>query len=240
MSELHVRLLVILIERRAVMSIMCCAYVREGIIMATDSRLVVAKSRPANAVYPLSDNAQKVLWLKNHNTGVAFCGNAMNGDMMVSDYISLFERKHLNSADSPREIANKIASNPVAKQTHFLICGFKKDVPFVYDVKYQKVERLNASEEADANVKYGVVWSGQKAAITKIMKGDPPFNVNWNLMSLKDAIDFVEFLVNTTIQYERFNDALQSCGGNVDILVLTSQHIFWHQHKIYAPKHGQG
>lgn len=222
------------------MSIMCCAYVRAGIVLATDSRLVLGKSQPTNTVYTLSDNTQKILWLKNHNTGIAFCGNAMYSDMMVSDYISIFEKEYLISADAPREIAGKIANCSVAKQTHFLICGFKKDEPFVYDVKYQKIERLNVSGETDSNFKYGIVWSGQKTVIAKIMNGDPPFNVNWNLMSLKDAIDFAEFLVNTTIQYERFNDALQSCGGDVDILVLTPQQTFWHQHKIYAPKLKQG
>ena len=61
-------------------------------------------------------------------------------------------------------------------------------------------------------------------------------NAAWGTMPLKDAIDFAEFLVDTTIKYERFSDDIQTCGGDVDVLVITKDEAFWKQHKIYNPK----
>lgn len=55
-------------------------------------------------------------------------------------------------------------------------------------------------------------------------------------MPLKEAIDFAEFLVDTTIKYERFCDDIQTCGGDIDILVITKDEAFWKQHKIFNPK----
>ena len=85
------------------MSIMCCLYVPEGIVMAADSRLTRTKptktlNLPKNdgeqekilyveTTYTLSDNAQKVLLIKKTNTGVSFCGDAMINDVTVADFI---------------------------------------------------------------------------------------------------------------------------------------------------------
>lgn len=70
------------------MSIMCCIYVPEGIVMAADSRLTRTKTTntidvpakdgiPSKTVifqttYTSSDNTQKVLLIKKTGTGVSF------------------------------------------------------------------------------------------------------------------------------------------------------------------------
>ena len=72
-------------------------------------------------------------------------------------------------------------------------------------------------------------------AITKVVNNAPTLNVDWNTMPLKDAADFAEFLIDTTIKYERFCDDIQTCGGEIDILIITKDEAFWKQHKIYKP-----
>ena len=99
----------------------------------------------------------------------------------------------------------------------------------------QPKSETDTESDNEPIVRYGASWAGQKTAITKIVNNEPQLNADWGTMPLKDAIDFAEFLVDTTIKYERFCDEIQTCGGDVDILVITKDEAFWTQHKIYNP-----
>ena len=272
------------------MSIMCCIYVPEGIVMAADSRLTRTKMTnsidipakdgvPAKTVifqttYTSSDNAQKVLLIKKTGTGVSFCGDAMIDGVTVADVVRRFEIEKVCESDTTEYVANKLVEYYSGGGTHFFVCGYNDDVPYVYDVSNKSVKRANIASkpeegapskdaaddgthpdtEIPENIKNdhsqvestapeatpivipGAIWAGQKTAITKIVNEKPILNAAWGTMPLKDAIDFAEFLVDTTIKYERFSDDIQTCGGDVDVLVITKDEAFWKQHKIYNPK----
>ena len=272
------------------MSIMCCIYVPEGIVMAADSRLTRTKTTntidipakddiPAKTVvfqttYTSSDNAQKVLLIKKTGTGVSFCGDAMIEGVTVADFLRRFEIEKVCESDSTEDIAKKLVDYYSGGETHFFVCGYNDDIPHVYDVYNKSINRANIASkpkqdapskdvaddgtppdtEIPENIKNdqsqaenaeskavpavipGAIWAGQKTAITKIVNEKPILNAAWGTMPLKDAIDFAEFLVDTTIKYERFCDDIQTCGGDVDILVITKDEAFWKQHKIYNPK----
>lgn len=271
------------------MSIMCCVYVPEGIVMAADSRLtrtkptkdpvVLPSADPSTktvliseTTYTLSDNTQKVLLIKKVNVGVSFCGNAIIDGMTVADFIRRFEIEKVSPSDTTEEVARKLSEYYKGNGTHFFVCGYNEDIPFVYDVingytrsniststvnqaapkdaandgdvQEQEIgvpENLllkNVDETATSEapiITFGALWAGQKTAISKIVNNPPILNADWNTMPLKDAIDFAEFLIDTTIKYERFCDDIQTCGGDVDILVITKDEAFWKQHKIYRP-----
>ncbi|MEG1726261.1 MAG: hypothetical protein RR313_12795 [Anaerovoracaceae bacterium] len=270
------------------MSIMCCVYVPEGIVMAADSRLtrttetnnveipaaenVSEKTIVMQTTYTSSDNAQKVLLIRKTGTGVSFCGDAMIDGVTVADFVRKFEIERVAKDDTTEEIAHKLSDYYAGSGTHFFVCGYNSDVPFVFDVFNKSVKRENidihsrgeestkdaaddctpTDTEIPKNVAEeqskpvipselptvipGAIWAGQKTAITKIVNEKPALNASWGTMPLKDAIDFAEFLVDTTIKYERFCDDIQTCGGDVDILVITKDDAFWKQHKIYNPK----
>lgn len=272
------------------MSIMCCVYVPEGIVMAADSRLTRTKATNTNNVpakdgvpaktiifqttYTSSDNAQKVLLIKKTGTGVSFCGDAMINGVTVADFVRRFEIEKVCESDTTEDVANKLVEYYPGGGTHFFVCGYNDDVPYVYDLYNKSVKRMNIASkpeegspskdaaddsthpdtEIPENIKNdhiqvessvpetppiitpGAIWAGQKTAITKIVNDEPALNAAWGTMPLKDAIDFAEFLVDTTIKYERFCDDIQTCGGDIDILVITKDDTFWKQHKIYNPK----
>ena len=276
------------------MSIMCCVYVPEGIVMAADSRLTRTKNIKApveipnadgtvktviipETTYTSSDNSQKVLLIKKASVGVSFCGNAIIGGGTVADFIRRFEIEKVVENDTTEEIAKKLSLYYTENGTHFFVSGYDNDVPFVFDVFGGTVKRANIADayipepkskdaandesvdspevgtpenlkktneenaaenevsKSELIIQYGALWAGQKTAITKIVNNPPILNANWNMMPLKDAIDFAEFLVDTTIKYERFCDDIQTCGGDIDILVITKDEAFWKQHKIYNP-----
>ena len=270
------------------MSIMCCVYVPEGIVMAADSRLTRTKPGKAfelpltegqpktvivpQTTYTSSDNTQKVLLIHKVGVGVSFCGNAIIDGATVADYIRRFEIEKVVDTDTTEVVAHKLADYYRKTETHFFVCGYNDDIPYVYDVYGTVVKRSNVSEPIPENAKskdvaaddnppevgtpeniketiideksdrfvepmitYGALWAGQKTAITKIVNNPPILNADWGTMPLTDAIDFSEFLVDTTIKYERFCDDIQTCGGDIDILVITKDDAFWKQHKIYNP-----
>ena len=40
---------------------------------------------------------------------------------------------------------------------------------------------------------------------------------NFKIMPLKDAVDFADFLIETTIKYQRFEMKPKTCGGDIDV-----------------------
>ena len=273
------------------MSIMCCVYIPEGIVLAADSRLTRTKTGniteiPATdktpktvlipqTTYTSSDNTQKVMLIKKSNVGISFCGNAIIDGATVADFIRRFEIEKVLPEHTTEQIANSLAEYYNGNDTHFFVCGYDDDVPYVFDVFRKNVKRSNiadisqqkpsAKDAADdgqeepietgvpENIKapqedstnnlpqepiviYGATWAGQMTAITKVVNNAPSLNADWGAMPLKEAIDFAEFLIDTTIKYERFCDDIQTCGGDIDILVITKDEAFWKQHKIFNPK----
>lgn len=273
------------------MSIMCCVYIPEGIVLAADSRLTRTKTGnikeiPATettpktllvpkTTYTSSDNTQKVMLIKKSNVGISFCGNAIIDGATVADFIRRFEIERVSPKDTTEQIAHALADYYKGSDTHFFVCGYDNDIPYVFDVYRKNVKRSNiadvtqrkptAKDAADdgqedlsetgvpENIKkkpeetaentpselvviYGATWAGQMTAITKVVNNAPYLNADWGAMPLKEAIDFAEFLIDTTIKYERFCDDIQTCGGDIDILVITKDEAFWKQHKIYNPK----
>ena len=278
-------------QRRENMSIMCCVYIPEGIVLAADSRLTRTKTGkiieiPENegklktvlipqTTYTSSDNTQKVMLIKKSNVGISFCGNAIIDGATVADFIRRFEIEKVSPDDTTEQIAHNLADYYTGNDTHFFVCGYDDDIPYVYDIHRKNVKRANISDITQNNpvvrdaaddgqeeiietgvpenvkkqledvaettqqepfITYGATWAGQITAITKVVNNAPFLNADWDAMPLKEAIDFAEFLVDTTIKYERFCDDIQTCGGDIDILVITKDEAFWKQHKIFNPK----
>lgn len=60
-------------------------------------------------------------------------------------------------------------------------------------------------------------------------------SLNAKIMPLKDAADFAEFITETTINFLGFEDGISTCGGAVDILVITKDYTQFLKHKILKP-----
>ena len=222
------------------MSIMCSVYVPEGIVMAADSRMtanLMVKTPDGKTqqqgMFTVSDNAQKVFLLSKVRAGITSCGTAVLDNKMVSDYLRIFEIEEVSPRDSITDVAKKLQSYAFKffPNVHFFVCGYEQEEPFVYDVS-KELKRLNMD---NGNLKYASSWSGEQQAITKLLNSQPPTPVNHVLMPLKDAIDFAEFLIDITIKLQRFEMKPKTCGGDIDVLVLTKDDAYWYRHKIHKP-----
>lgn len=239
------------------MSIMCAVFVPDGIVMAADSRQTVGitqVTRPAPNAQPgeptvlnrmngpnqppvqmlaQSDNAQKIMLLSKVKVGISACGIGILKGKTVSDFIRSFEIESVREGDTVTSVANKLQAYAMEffPQVNFFVCGYEEEEPFVYSVN-REIKRSNIE---NGKLRYASVWSGEQAAITKLLNGNPPMLVNHVLMPLKDAVDFAEFLVDLTIKSQRFEMKMATCGGDIDLLVLTKDESFWYRHKIFKP-----
>ena len=222
------------------MSIMCTVYVPDGIVLAADSRMtgnIMLKTPDGKTqqqgMFSISDNAQKVFLLGKVRVGVASCGAAVLENKTISDYLRIFEIEEVTPRDTVTDVAKKLQAYAYKHFPHvnFFVCGYDEDEPFVYDVG-KELKRINMD---NGNIRYASSWSGEQLAITKLLNSQPPTPINHNLRPLKDAVDFADFLIDITIKLQRFETKPKTCGGDIDILVLTKDDAFWYRHKIFKP-----
>lgn len=114
------------------------------------------------------------------------------------------------------------------------VSGYKNDEAYVYRIIDNYVERQNIDTESES-ILNGAIWNGQSEAIRKLIKNEPVMAIDWDFMQLRDGIDFAEFMVDITIKYQRFSSGLASCGGDIDILVITKDYSKWIKHKVLKP-----
>ena len=208
--------------------------------MAADSRMtgnIMVKTPDGKTqqqgMFSISDNAQKVFLLSKVQVGISSCGAAVLENKTISDYLRIFEIEEVSKKDTVTDVAKKLQAYAYKHFPHvnFFVCGYDEDEPFVYDVG-KELKRINMD---NGNIRYASSWSGEQLAITKLLNSQPPTPINHNLMPLKDAVDFAEFLIDVTIKLQRFETKPKTCGGDIDILVLTKDEAFWHRHKLYKP-----
>lgn len=222
------------------MSVMCAVYVPEGIVLAADSRmmgnvmLMTNDGKPQQqGMFSITDNAQKVFLLSKVRVGISSCGAAILENKTISDYLRVFEIEEVSENDDVTDVAKKLQTYAFKHfpNVHFFVCGYEEDEPFVYDVN-KELKRVNMQNGKLCN---GVSWSGEPEAIAKLLNSQPRTQINHDLMPLKDAVDFAEFLIDVTIKLQRFEMRPKTCGGDIDVLVLTKDDGFWYKHKLFKP-----
>ena len=218
------------------MSIITAVFLPEGIILAGDSRLTgytefVENETRIRTEFTFSDNMQKIILLNKMPVGIAFCGNAMINGGTVAQYIGKFEIEKVESKDTVKDIAEKLCDYTKGLGMSFFVGGYNSDTPYIYKVD-DRSEIVNVS---NSEFFYGATWGGRIEAAERLIRTEPYMTINWGLMPLKDGLDFAEFIVSTTINYERFKSDIQKCGGPIDILIINRDKAFWYKHKIFKP-----
>lgn len=215
------------------MTIISSVFVPEGIVLAADSRLTgIRKTNEGTEWFTLTDNAQKLILLKSTSIGISSFGDATIEGKTVSDFLRLFEINQVIQDDTIEVVARKLKKylhkNYSNYDVAFTVAGYNQDEPFVYFVNKSEYIRKNSDE--NNNLYYGAYWNGEHAAFSKLVKETP---LNFDLMPLKDAVDFSEFVVDTTIKYYRFSDQISTCGGAIDVLVITKDGAKFYKHKLF-------
>lgn len=221
------------------MSIITTVYIPEGIIMAADSRLTGVNTYPDGKIERLtiSDNSQKLFLIKKVNVGISCCGDAIIAGKSVADFLRIFEINQVDESDSVEQVSTKLRDFTMKEHGSgviYHVVGYNKDIPYVFVVANDILQRQNIRNNTN-DIDYGFMWNGEQEALNKLVNGEPRMQFNFNLMQLKDGIDLAEFLVDLTIKYQRFDIRLATCGGTIDVLVVTKDYCKFIKHKVLNP-----
>jgi hypothetical protein len=221
------------------MSIIVTAYVPEGIVMAADSRLTGTTKHENGTIdrHNISDNSQKIFLIKDNSIGISCCGDAIIGKKSVGDFIRSFEIEKIQKDDDISVVCEKLMG--YTRLNHgsgviYHICGYLNDEPYVYKLIDDLIFRSNLDK--NGNILRGTAWDGETEVLTRLIVGNNNhLQFDYNFMQLKDGIDLVEFMVDVTCKTQRFTKGLATCGGTVDILVITKDYAKWVKHKVLNP-----
>lgn len=219
------------------MSIIASVYLKEGIIMSADSRITGITTHPDGTKdrHTVSDNGQKLFLIKNNTIGISSCGDCEIDGKTVADFIRIFEQEQISEQDTIKDIADKLnqyVSGKYSGSVIFHICGYANEKKYIYKIEGNAVTTIVDDSDPD---KCGAIWNGEPVVISNILTGANATPIEWNFMQLKDGIDFADFLVDATCKVHRFQSGLGTCGGPIDILLLTKGYSKWIRHKVFNP-----
>jgi len=235
------------------MTFIIAVAVREGIVMASDSRLTLSATKQEGEKQIVqmalagSDSNNK-LFLTPSNVGILCAGQADIKGVPIAGYLDSFINEELsqNKYDI-EEIARKLLEFFLkfekAPSSIFKLAGYKKKEnafeQHIWDVNVsaKTCQRIN-----DPNNCF-VSWNGEADILSRLVNQtalkqgngtytDLPYHpIEFNFFTLQDAIDFSLYAVRVTIDTMRFQTRAKTVGGPVDILVIKPNEAKWIQRK---------
>ena len=235
------------------MSFVITLYVREGIVMAGDSRLALNQSRQQDGRTILhiavgqADSHYK-LFLAPSQIGISTFGEAAIKGAPIAGFIESFiaERlrgKELSVHEVAREVLDYFSQFPGPPEAGFHVAGYEtrdgRRVPQVWRV----LVRAGQAQQVNAKEVQGASWDGEGDILQRLLnpvfmqdqagayQPVPVFEIPWPFFTLQEAIDFATFAIRATAEAMRFQARPQSVGGPIDVLVIKPDGAFWVQRK---------
>jgi hypothetical protein len=243
------------------MSFVITVYVKEGIVMASDSRLTFEKKKDRNKdnkvvqqLVGLSDSVCKTFLYDegDQRFGISTYGILDIDGEPIAGFMDDFFRDAIKPDDEidiiPTKLLNYFKKIPALSKYGFNVAGYKqygkRMVQKIFGVK------LYPEEIKVRNNKYpcGAAWNGEVDILnrltmaTKVMDEDgnvydlPHYHIPFEMFTLQDAIDFALYAARTTADSINFQSRIKNVGGPIDILVIKPDQAFWIQRK---ELHGQ-
>jgi len=236
------------------MSLIITLYVREGIVMASDSRLTLNASQqqgPNQTVLLAvgqSDSNYKT-FLTPTNVGISTYGAAEIQGVPIGGYVESFihdviEPQCLSIDQTADELLRYFRAFTPPPDTHFHLAGYVTvngvTEPHVLQVSVvsNQAVRLNPPGQQGAS------WGGESDVLARLIQPVAQVNqqgqivaqlpihpIPWNFFTLQDAIDFAIFAIGSTINAMRFQPRPKTVGGPIDVLVVKPNGAFWVQRK---------
>jgi len=236
------------------MSLVITVYVREGMVMAADSRLTLntqqkqGEATTVNLAVGQSDSNCK-LFLSPPGVGISTFGAADIKGVPIAGYVESFISGQLKDEQFPvEEVASRLlqyfaALDPVP-QAQFHVAGYSN----ADDQAEQQVWHVNVAASSCSRLnppgEQGASWGGEADILARLVQpvaqigtGDkieqrfPYYQIQWGFFTLQDAIDFAVFAVRSTIDAIRFQPRAKTVGGPIDVLVIKPAGATWIQRK---------
>jgi hypothetical protein len=234
------------------MSFVITAYVREGIVMAADSRLTLTteENSPMGVIrqtVPQSDANQK-LFLSKRNIGISTHGTADINGVPLGGFVESFILEKLESEPhTPESVATLLRSYlrgiKPDLDSIFHVCGYReRDGKKEQDMWVIHIKSDTQCPLAAAGIQ-GASWGGESDVMSRLFGRNwvektgggyeerPRYNLQFQYFTLQDAVDFCVYGVRTTIDTLRFLPRAKTVGGPIDVLVIQPTKADWIQKK---------
>lgn len=100
------------------------------------------------------------------------------------------------------------------------------DKAITYEVYVGKKSIVKPIEQIGCTVGGDLFVVNKLWELASPSKGNNGHQIKYGLLSLQDAIDLSIFFIETTSNFQRFADSLQTVGGDIDIALITPFHDF--------------
>lgn len=236
------------------MSLIITLFVREGIVMASDSRLTLdnRQQNGPNETITLavgqSDSNYKTFLLPN-DVGISTAGAASINGMPIGGFIESFVSdvvmtKSLEVDEVATELLSYFRALQPPTATEFQVAGYKK----AGNTREQQVWSVSVSSntvtQSNQVGNQGALWNGEADILARliqplaqldaggqILQKLPEYALPWHFMTLQDAIDFATYAIRTTIESMRFQVRPKTVGGPIDVLLIKPAGSAWIQRK---------
>ena len=233
------------------MSFIIAVHVKEGIVLASDSRTTYTQTVRNGSLTTVkigthtTDTTNKTFLCPNQ-IGIATCGDASINGTPITGYIEAFIRENLTAVtdivDVPQMLIDYFQTTPAIPNTNFIVAGYhlenhiKSQYIFSLNVRNKTINSIDTTTQ-------GAKWDGETQTLSKIVQNTYMRNdrgieiplgateVPWGLFTLQDAIDFAQYAVDVTIKTMHYSNVVETVGGPIDILVIKPENAFWIQHK---------
>ena len=224
--------------------------VREGIVMASDSRLTFNLTQQAQnqqitqTAVIQSDTNYKTFLMQNKN-GISFFGQAEINGVPISGFIENFinATPQTNVSQVPQQLLNYFRSLPGPPHIYCHIAGYEINSQSIPE---QHVYDVNVFNNSFTRLQSPVAWGGESDILHRLIQplwtrsGQPgnysydalPFyNIQFQLFTLQDAIDFSIYAIKATIDSMNFQPRPKTVGGPIDVLVIKPDRALFIQRK---------
>lgn len=239
------------------MSLIITLYTREGIVMASDSRLTLRTSREQatekekkivrQMAVAQSDSIYKT-FLTPQGVGISTYGAAEIKGMPIAGYLESFITEELSGEEVtldqvPHIIKEYFSNLDKNLNVGFHIAGYRKKDKYYQqqvwrvDIARGEIVKINQEDQPGAS------WAGEGDIISRLLKRVsihdddgkdkklPHYPIPYGYFTLQDAIDFAIYAIRTTIESLRFQPRPKTVGGPIDVLVIKPEESFWVKRK---------
>lgn len=234
------------------MSLIVTIHVKEGIVMASDSRTTyqttveTERGLVTHFGVHLTDTTYKT-FVTESGIGISTCGDSSIQGLPITGFIETFIRYNKDTPvdEIPKMLLEYFKTLDTSLNTEFQIAGYK-------DRNGERIQRIyrcftETQEICQVNTtSQGAVWNGEIDVLSRLINpaasivddGEkrtynpfPSYDILWQYFTLQDAIEFAEYAIRATIDTMKFQSRVKTVGGPIDILVIRPEKTEWIAHK---------
>ena len=215
------------------MSVIVTICLRDGIVMAADSRTTLTRTYPdGKQEITHQDGIKKIFQFGARDIGILWCGNARVGDESVSDYLTGLSKRLDNNTRIPdiADIINTECNTRVRGETiRCHIAGYEDGIQCMYQVVDGVITHKNINPDLGIPT-LCVVWDGQREVSGKIIHNKEKIDIGNRIVDESDipTLSLCEGVAFAKEMLRKSCEVRDDCGEPIYSLIITPERLTWY------------